>query len=77
MKAMTMVVAVAAVATLVSTAMADPEKAYQAGKALSGIPKVDDRGSQERASDWMKRKGAEWGGAKPKPAPSPSPNNKK
>jgi hypothetical protein len=64
---------------LAGTASADPEKAYQGGKALSDSvtgnkTKVDDRGFQEKAGDYVKQKGAEAGGAK-QPTPSPSPSS--
>ena len=41
-------------------AHADPEKSYQAGKALAGTPPVDDRGAGERAAQQMK----DWGAGK-------------
>jgi len=44
-------------------ASADPERSYQGGKKLmnsaTGTKPVDDRDAQQRAADWMKKKGAE------------------
>jgi hypothetical protein len=46
-------------------AQADPERAYQGGKAVSGMTtkNADDRGAEERFRDWLTQKGREHGGA--------------
>ena len=56
--------AVMVVLTFSSKAFADPEQSYQGGKAAAGLPKVDDRGFQERARDWLREKGREAGSDK-------------
>lgn len=49
------------------SAHADPEQAYQGGKAMSdsitgnNTLKVDDRDAEQRARDWAKQKGREHG----------------